>query len=119
MSDASEDSTPEDEFDARTLEDAARWELELLWDELCRARRDAINGVWSMHCDTLAARIRMFTRLVGPTPWEKIQFPLLEDGTYQRIHAEMGVPAEVDMERVAATRRSIDQRHERLRPSHR
>lgn len=106
-------SEPEDEFDARTLDAAARWELELLWNDLHDARRSAAK--WSIRCDGLAARIRMFTRLVGPTPWEKIQIPLLEDGTYQRIHAEMGVTVEVDMARVAETRRSIDERRARLR----
>lgn len=105
----------EDEFDAQTLDDAARWELELLWNDLHDARRSAVNGEWSISCDHLAARIKMFTRLVGPTPWEKIQIPLLEDGTYQRIHAEMGVVAEVDMARVAGTRRSIDERMSRFR----
>ena len=103
-------SEPEDEFDARTLDDAARWELDLLWDDLAKALRYAANGVWSMECDALVARIKMFTRLVGPTAWEKIQIPLLEDGTYQRIHAEIGVAADVDMVRVAETRRSIDER---------
>lgn len=90
-------SEPEDEFD------------------LHDARRSAANGQWSIRCDELAARIRMFTRLVGPTPWEKIQIPLLEDGTYQRLHAEIGVHAEVDMARVAETRRFIDARTSRIR----
>lgn len=108
-------SEPENGFDARTLDDAARWELELLWNDLHVARRSAANGEWSIRCDHLAARIQMFTRLVGPTPWEKIQIPLLEDGTYQRIQAEIGVHAEVDMARVAETRRSIDERTSRLR----
>lgn len=103
-------SEQEDEFDARTLDDAARWELELLWGDLHDARRSAANGAWSIRCDGLAARIKMFTRLVGPTPWEKIQIPLLEDGIYQRIHAEVGVPVEVDMTRVAETRQYINER---------
>ena len=102
--------TSEDEFNAQNLEDAARWELELLWNDLCDARRFAANGEWSMRCGGLVERIKMFTRLVGPTPWEKIQISLLEDGTYQRIHAEMGVAADVDMVRVAETRRSIEER---------
>ena len=100
-------TTSEDEFDAQTLDDAVRWELDLLWNDLHDARRSAANGEWSIRCDGLVARIRMFTRLVGPTPWEKIQISLLEDGTYQRIHAEMGVTAEVDMVRVAELRRYI------------
>lgn len=106
-----------DEFDAQNLEDAARWELVLLWDDLNHARRSAINGVWSMACDSLVSRIGMFTRLVGPTPWEQIQIPLLEDGTYQRVHAELGVDVTVDMVRVAETRRSIDARMRNLRPT--
>lgn len=101
--------TSEDEFNARTLEDAARWELELLWGDLHDARRYAVNGEWSIRCDTLVERIQMFTRLVGPTPWENIQIPLLEDGTYQRIHAEIDVAAEVDMVRVAETRHRLNE----------
>jgi hypothetical protein len=102
--------TSEDEFNARTLEDAARWELVLLWDDLDRARREALNGEWSMGCDGAVERIRMFTRLVGPTPWEQIQIPLLENGIYQRIHEELGIAVDVDMERVAGVRASINQR---------
>ena len=108
-------SGSEDEYDARTLDAAARWELELLWNDLHDARQSAANGEWSIRCDGLAARIRMFTKLVGPTPWEKIPIRLLEDGVYQRIHAGMGVDAEVDMARVAETRRSINERQARSR----
>lgn len=103
-------TTSEDEFNAQNLDDAARWELQELWNDLQQARGYAVNGEWSIKCDELLARIQMFTRLVGPTPWEEIPIPLLEDGTYQRIHAEMGVTAEVDMVSVAETRRSVDER---------
>lgn len=108
--------TPEEEFNARTLEDAARWELVLLWDDLDRARRTARNGEWTMGCDAAVERIRMFTRLVGPTPWEKVQISLLEDGIYQRVHAELGVPVDVDMEKVVSVRASINQRLARSEP---
>jgi hypothetical protein len=102
--------TSAEEFDAQNLEDAAQWELVLLWDDLDRARREARNGEWSIGCDNVVGRIRMFTRLVGPTPWEKVQIRLLEDGVYQRVHLAMGVAVGVDMEKVASVRASIDQR---------
>jgi hypothetical protein len=102
-------------IDGQKLEEVAREELGLLWGDLNRARQSAINGEWSMNCDHLVERIMALTPLVGPTPWEEIQIPLLELGIYQRVHAELGVPVDVDMERVAKTRTSIDGRLERAR----
>lgn len=90
---------------------AVRDELDALWYDLYQAQASALNGQWSMECDGIAERIRVFTDLVGPTPWEQIQIPLLENGVYQRLHAEWGVQADVDMTRVAETRASIDERH--------
>jgi hypothetical protein len=99
-----------DVSELETLREAIRDELGSLWGDLGQARNSAINGKWSMHCDRLVARIGKLTRLVGPTPWEEIHLPLLENGIYQRIHAELGVDAPVDMERVAKARASIDAR---------
>jgi hypothetical protein len=113
------EKTADDEFNAQTLEDAARWELVLLWEDLDRARRSAIRDAWSIACDGLVERITMFTRLVGPTPWEKIQIPLLEDGVYQEIHAKMGVQVDVDMERVAVTRARINAHSDIHHPDYR
>lgn len=93
-----------------TLREAVREELDSLWSDLNIARRDAINGVWSIRCDGLVERIKNLTSLVGATPWEQIQIPLLEDGVYQRIHDEVGIPVEVDMKRVAEVRARIDKR---------
>jgi len=93
-----------------TLRKAVREELADLWSDLHTARRAAINGVWSMQCDRLVWRIKSLTPLVGATPWEEIQIPLLEDGLYQRIHSELGIPVTVDMKRVAKVRASIDKR---------
>jgi hypothetical protein len=90
---------------------ACREELDHLWNDLNSARQFAINGVWSIACEGTEARIKALTPLVGPTPWECVQIPLLELGIYQRIHAELGVEAPVDMEHVARTRASIDARH--------
>ena len=109
--------TPEPARDGTaTLESVARWELLLLWNDLHSAYRAAANGSWSIRCDGLADRIKMFTEQVGPTPWEEIQIDLLEAGIYQRVHAEIGVAVEVDMARVAQTRASIDERTARLLP---
>jgi|SRR5437899_1881031 len=91
-----------------TLEEVARDELHALWDDLLRARDSALRGRWSMECDWLVGRIKRLTPLVGPTPWEEIQSRLLEDGTYQRIHREIGVEVSVDMEQVAKTRTFIN-----------
>jgi len=92
------------------LEDAARDELDALWADLDTAVRNAANGQWSITCDWLTDRIKRLTQLVGPTPWEQVQIPLLESGVYQRLHAELDVSVEVDMARVAEVRASIDAR---------
>lgn len=44
-----------------TLEAAAREELACLWGDLGEARRNAINGVWSIACDGIAERIVALT----------------------------------------------------------
>ncbi|MER5461695.1 hypothetical protein ABT010_13595 [Streptomyces sp. NPDC002668] len=99
-----------------TLRAAIREELGCLWNDLNTARQSAIRNQWSIRCDHLVWRIKDLTPLVGPTPWDEIQIPLLEDGIYQRIHAELGIEAPVDMERVAKTRASVDARLARMAP---
>lgn len=97
-------------IDTERLEQAAREELSYLWGDLNTARESAIRGQWSIRCDGIEERIKTLTALVGPTPWDEIQIPLLEDGIYQRIHAELGIEAAPDMGRVAQVRESIDSR---------
>lgn len=93
----------------KKLRKACRRELVMLWSDLDTARRNAIRpGTWTIQCENLEYRIVKLTKLVGPTPWEKIQITLLELGIYQRIHEKLGISVEVDMERVAEVRRSID-----------
>lgn len=92
----------------KKLRRACRDELECLWSDLEIARHSAIPpGAWSISCEQLEARIKILTRLVGPTWWAKVAIPLHELGIYQRIHADMGIEAEVDMEAVADIRRMI------------
>jgi hypothetical protein len=111
---------PQDDVsELETLREAIRDELGSLWSDLGQARSSAINGQWSMRCDWIVDRIGKLTRIVGPTPWEEIHLPLLENDVYQRIHAELGVDAPVDMERVTKARASIDARSERMRGAHR
>lgn len=105
-----------DDDEPSTLDDAVRRELECLWDDLYSATRAAIRDGWSINCDHLRWRIETLTRFVGPLPWENVQIPLLESGVYQRIHQEMGVTVEVDMQRVAQVRARIDRRMSSLRP---
>lgn len=97
--------------DVARLEEVAREELACLWGDLNEARRSAINGEWSIKCDNLTERIKDLTKILGPTPWDEIQIPLLEAGVYQRIHAELGIDVpEVrpDMEEVADIRARLD-----------
>lgn len=91
-----------------TLRTALREELSCLWTDLQTARREAINGTWSMHCDWIEGRIKTITPLVGPTPWTELDIQLIEDGLYQRIHAEIGVAAPYDEEGVRKHREWLD-----------
>ena len=90
--------------EAAWLRDALREELVHLWTDLEHARREAINGTWSIRCDALAARIGSITQLVGPASWDYMPLALLMDGVYQRLHAELGVDAPVDPELIAETK---------------
>lgn len=96
--------------DLNELIEVCREELDCLWDDLNDAVRDAINGEWSINCGGLEERIKALTKLVGPTSWESVHIPLLESGVYQRIHAEIGIDAPVDMDGVRRTRASINER---------
>ena len=75
-----------------TPESALRWLLVLSWSDLQEARRNAIDGKWSIACDGYVSRIVGLTRLVGPTPWEQISVDLILDGVYELIHDAMGNP---------------------------
>lgn len=50
-------------------------------------------------------RITNLTRWFGrATPWGDVPFPLLLDGTYQKVHEAMGIePETFDMERLRQT----------------
>jgi hypothetical protein len=91
-----------------TLRSALRDELSCLWTDLHTARRSAYRNSWSMHCDWIAERIKTITPLVGPTPWTKLDIELIEDGVYQRIHAEIGVDAPYDEEGVRKHRARLN-----------
>jgi hypothetical protein len=91
-----------------TLRAALTEELSYLWTDLQAARRAAINGSWSMHCEWIEGRIKTLTPLVGPTPWTDLDIELIEDGVYQRIHAEIGVDAPYDEEGVRKHRARLD-----------
>ncbi len=98
-------------IDVEKLEAVAREELVCLWHDLYAARNEAINGTWSVRCDSLVDRIKELTKLIGPTRWEQIQIQLLEEGIYQRVHSELGIDVpEVhpDMGVVAAMRADLE-----------
>lgn len=93
-----------------TPDSALRHLLELAWNDLYSVRRRALNGRWSMDCDSQVCRIIGLTRLVGPLSWEHIQVDLLLDGVYERIHEAIGMPTPLqddDWRRV----RAVKERH--------
>lgn len=91
-----------------TLRNALAEELSYLWTDLQSARHDALNGSWSVGCEWFEGRIKAITPLVGPTPWEKLDIQLIEDGVYQRIHQELGIEAPYDEEGVRKHREQLD-----------
>jgi hypothetical protein len=97
-----------------TLRDALAEELSFLWTDLQSARREALNGKWSMGCEWFEERIKTLTPLVGPTPWEKLDIELIEDGVYQRIHEEIGIDAPYDEEGVRKHREWLDKSNGRV-----
>lgn len=99
-----------------TLRAALREELSYLWTDLQTARRDAYKGGWSMQCDWLVERIKTITPLVGPTPWTELDIELIEDGVYQRIHAEIGVDAPYDEDGVRKHRAYLNASAGPVRP---
>jgi hypothetical protein len=91
-----------------TLRTALRDELACLWSDLQAARRSAHRDSWSLQCDWIEGRIKKITPLVGPTPWTELNIGLIEDGVYQRIHAEIGVEAPYDEDGVRKHRAWLD-----------
>jgi len=73
-------------------EAALRWHLILAWSELQQARRSALDGRWSIACESRLEAIVGLTGLVGPLPWEEVPLNLILDGLYERIHEAAGTP---------------------------
>jgi hypothetical protein len=92
-----------------TLKKAIREELGCLWGDLHDAQQRGIRTDWSIQCENLAERITDLTKLVGPTSWDEVPLPLLENGVYLRVHVAMGVEVRVDWHAVTKIRREIDE----------
>lgn len=90
-----------------TIHSALHRTLELAWRDLQSARREALNGRWSILCESQVYRIIGLTRLVGPTLWEKVDVDLILDGIYERIHEAVGMPtplSDADRQRAQAVK---------------
>lgn len=93
-----------------TSDSALRWLLQLAWGDLAEARRNALNGRWSINCDGHVCRIVGLTRLVGPLSWECVNIDLILDGVYERVHGAMGMPQPLsadDRRRVVAVKERV------------
>lgn len=90
------------------LVNAARDELVWLWAGMTLARHDAVDGCWSMNCETLADRIARLSKLVGPTHWAEVDVAILLDGTYERVYQDAGIEHHsVDWDQVNEVQRRI------------
>jgi hypothetical protein len=56
-----------------------------LWHELAGELRHAINGVWSMAASNRCRRIVAAARLVGPTEYGSVPWPLVAGGVYAAV----------------------------------
>jgi hypothetical protein len=96
-----------------TTPDAAlRWLLQCAWCDLQDARRRAIDGVWSIECETVVARIVGLTRLVDPQRWESVPVELILDGLYERLHETIGCPTPLSGADRARAQAVMDRRRE-------
>lgn len=78
--------------DAGTLASWIRQEQEILWSQLDNAIRSAIDGVWSMECDSTTDRIVEAANLVGPTHRDSAPWTLLAGGVYEAVLSASGIP---------------------------
>lgn len=81
------------------------------WDRLDKALRAAINGVWSMGAEGEAQHIVRAARLVGPTPWGQVQWPLVRGGVYEAVLTAGGLPAVVPDEAETAGFDALMEQH--------
>lgn len=93
-----------------TRDSALRWLLRLAWSDLQEARRNALDGRWSIACSHQVARIVGLTRLVGPLSWEHVPVDLILDGVYERIHEAMGMPTPLSEDDRRRAREVMDRR---------
>jgi hypothetical protein len=91
-------------------------ELAMLWDDLDRAQHYALNGRWSMDCDSKVYRIIRLTKHTGkPTPWDQVQVSLLLNGWYEAINAGAGFPTPLTDEQRAEAQRCDNENKRPLR----
>lgn len=93
-----------------TPDSALRWLLRLAWSDLQAARLRALNGRWSIECESGVGRIVGLTRLAGPVPWQEIQVDLILDGIYERIHEAIGTPTPLSDEDRQRAREVLERR---------
>lgn len=94
-----------------TPESALRWLLECSWADLLECQRRAVNGVWSIECDTQVQHIVGLTRLVGPTPWENVQADLVVSGVYEHLNRAAGHPTPLSGDDLRRAREVIARRY--------
>lgn len=68
-------------------------EQRLLWDDLKQAITFSLNGIWSIKSSHIACRIVEAARLVGPSPADGINWPILASGVYAQILISGGIAA--------------------------
>lgn len=68
-------------------------ELMNLWYDLDTSRENAINGIWSMDCESKVRRIVRLTRLsTNPSDYGDVPMSLIVNGWYEALNEAAGFP---------------------------
>ena len=69
-----------------------------LWSDLNIELGMAANGYWSIGAQNKIERIVRIAKVVGPTTWGHVQYPLLVNNIYQTILEHYGLEVPTDMD---------------------
>lgn len=78
--------------EAETVQAAVAWELQCLWHDLFDDIDRALNGEWSIACESTIHRLIVLMKATGQhTPWQQIGMTYLRTGVYEAVMNETGI----------------------------
>lgn len=88
-----------------------RMEQEIVWDQLVRELRHAINGRWSIAASNTVDRLIAILKLVPPTPWESLQYELVRGEIYEAVLCAAGIEPRLPSAKAIEVTDLLMQRH--------